>query len=68
MDKNMGTIDRVIRAGVGIALVLGAMTAGAPLVKAILGLGAIIMLATALVGTCPLYQFFGLNTGRRARR
>ncbi len=68
MRENMGTIDRVIRAAVGIALVLGALTAGAPLLKAILGLGAVIMLGTALVGTCPLYQLFGMNTGRRARR
>lgn len=68
MRENMGTIDRVIRAAVGIALVLGALTAGAPLAKAVLGLGAVIMLATALVGICPLYQVFGLNTCRQARR
>jgi hypothetical protein len=62
MRENMGTIDRVVRAAVGIALVLGAMAAGAPLVKGILALGAVIMVGTALAGFCPLYRVLGLNT------
>jgi hypothetical protein len=64
----MGTIDRVIRAGAGIALVLGALTAGAPLVKALLGLGAVIMLGTALVGFCPLYRALGVSTCGQPRK
>jgi hypothetical protein len=68
MRENMGTIDRVIRAAVGIALVLGALAVGAPLARAVLGVGAVIMLGTALVGVCPLYRVFGLNTCRQTRR
>jgi hypothetical protein len=68
MRENMGTIDRVIRAAVGIALVLGALAVGAPLARAVLGVGAVIMLGTALVGVCPLYRVFGLNTCGQTRR
>jgi len=68
MRENMGMIDRVTRAAVGIALVLGALAVGAPLARAVLGVGAVIMLGTALVGVCPLYRVFGLNTCRQARR
>jgi hypothetical protein len=68
MRENMGTIDRVTRAAVGIALVLGALAVGAPLARAVLGVGAVIMLGTALVGVCPLYRVFGLNTCQQARR
>lgn len=62
MRENVGTIDRVIRAGVGIALVLGALAVGAPVARTILGLGGVIMLGTALVGFCPVYRVLGLNT------
>lgn len=62
MRDNMGTVDRVIRAAVGIALVLGALSVDAPLARTLLGLGAVIMIGTALVGFCPLYRVLGLNT------
>jgi hypothetical protein len=68
MRENMGTIDRVIRAAVGIGLVLGALAVGAPLARAVLGAGAVIMLGTALLGVCPLYRVFGLNTCGQTRR
>ena len=68
MRDNVGTIDRVIRAVLGIALVLGALAVSAPLARGALGVGAVIMLGTALVGVCPVYRVFGLNTCRQARR
>jgi uncharacterized membrane protein YuzA (DUF378 family) len=61
----MGTIDRVVRAALGIALVFGALAAGAPIARAILGVAAVIMLGTAFVGFCPLYRLFGLSTCRQ---
>ncbi len=68
MRENMGSIDRVIRAAVGIALVLGALAVGAPLAKTLLGLGGVIMLGTAVVGFCPVYRVFGLSTCGQQRR
>lgn len=68
MRHNVGNIDRVVRGAVGIVLAVGALSAGAPLVRAFLGVGALIMVGTALVGVCPLYQVFGLNTCRRGIR
>ena len=67
-QENMGMADRVIRAAVGIALVLGALAVEAPLFKIVLGLGALVMIGTALVGFCPLYRAVGLNTGGRPPR
>lgn len=57
MTKNMGTVDRGVRALVGVALIVWAL-AGGP-VWAWIG---VIPLATALVGFCPAYVLFGLNT------
>jgi len=63
MKANMGTIDRSIRAIVGIALVaswpLGlfesALTTILPLVGAVL-------LVTAILRWCPPYMLLGINT------
>jgi hypothetical protein len=68
MRENVGTIDRVIRAAAGIALVLGALAAGAPLARTLLGLGAVIMIGTALAGICPLYRVLGMNTCGQPRK
>jgi hypothetical protein len=68
MTYNVGNIDRVVRGAVGIVLAIGAAGAGVPWLRAILGVGAVIMVGTALVGFCPLYQVFGLNTCRRKPR
>jgi uncharacterized membrane protein YuzA (DUF378 family) len=68
MRHNVGNIDRVVRGAVGIALAVGAFSAGAPLIRAILGVVALIMVGTALVGVCPLYQVFGFNTCQRKPR
>lgn len=61
ITHNVGTIDRAIRAGVGVVLVLWAL-AGGPLL-AWLGL---VLLATAIVSWCPAYRVVGLNTRERS--
>ena len=62
-EKNVGTIDRVIRIIVGIALLaafaLNMVTA--PLSYLVLLIG-IIALVTGVVGTCPAYSVLGINT------
>lgn len=62
METNIGTADRIIRIILGVALVAWAL-------GYIPGIGAspwgwigIIPLATALIGWCPAYSVFGMNT------
>lgn len=58
MKKNEGLIDRGIRIVIGLALLSlvfwGPMTAW--------GYIGVIPLLTGLIGLCPLYSIFGLNT------
>ena len=61
MKLNIGNTDRLIRIVLGVAIaVLGIVF------KSWLGLIAIIPLATAAVGTCPLYLPFGISTRKKA--
>ena len=61
ITKNVGGIDRVVRIAAGLALVFAAYRTGGPAAY-ILGLAAIIALATGLVGWCGLYVLLGVNT------
>ena len=64
MKPNMGTVDRVIRAIVGIAA-LAAWYFG--LLEGTLGIVAlavgVVMIATAAIRWCPPYALLCLNTG-----
>lgn len=68
MAKNMGTLDRLIRGlVVAPAAAVGAIALGAGTpAGVVLLIVAAIMLATALVGWCPLYTLFRVTT-RAAR-
>lgn len=57
MTKNVGMIDRGLRAIVGIGLIAWAL-AGGP-VWAWIG---VVPLLTAGIGFCPAYSLLGLNT------
>lgn len=57
LRNNVGTIDRMLRAVVGLALVVWALVGGP--VWAWIG---VIPLVTAALGTCPLYSLFGMST------
>jgi len=59
MIKNLGSADKVIR----IILALGIGAAGVYF-KSWWGLVAIVPLATAFIGTCPIYLPFGIKTHR----
>lgn len=63
MKKNMGGVDRIIRAILGIA---GGIVVGMQLVTGVwaivIGVLALIFLATSLIGFCPLYEPFGIKT------
>lgn len=60
MNKNVGTVDRVVRIVAGVAL-LGWMAVSGNM----LGLIGLVPLATALLSWCPLYTVLGVNTGAK---
>lgn len=63
LPRNIGTIDRIARLTLGVALVAVFLTGlvAAPWSWIAAGLGAI-MLGTAAVGYCPIYSLVGLST------
>ncbi|MEZ5844319.1 MAG: DUF2892 domain-containing protein [Hyphomicrobiaceae bacterium] len=63
MPQNVGTVDRIIRVVVGLALIslvfVGPKTAW--------GWIGLVPLGTALLGWCPPYSLLGINTcGRKS--
>jgi hypothetical protein len=69
MKKNMGIEDRVIRSIIAVAvgfLILTGQISGA--LAAVLGVFAVIFLATSIVGFCPLYAPLKLSTIRKKER
>ena len=58
MEKNEGTVDRIVRVCLG--LVLLSLTFVGP--QTLWGLVGLIPLITGAVGFCPLYKIIGLNT------
>ncbi|PTQ55095.1 MAG: hypothetical protein BSOLF_0368 [Candidatus Carbobacillus altaicus] len=62
MPQNIGTVDRVIRAIIGIILLVLVFTGP----KTMWGWIGLIPLLTALLGYCPLYQIFGISTRKKA--
>lgn len=68
MDVNVGATDRTVRTAIGaiaglvsLAVLAGQLAAPA-LVSPVLGLVAIIMLATAATSMCPIYSVLGMST------
>lgn len=68
MAQNVGATDQRVRIGLGAiaGLVSLAVLAGAlplpTLAAPVLGLGAIVLLATGLTGFCGLYSVLGMDT------
>ena len=64
MKPNMGTVDRVIRALVGIAAIaawaLGLLEGTLATIALVVG---VVLIATAVLRWCPPYALIGLNTG-----
>ena len=66
MTKNVGTVDRIVRfviAGAIAILYFTGVITGAPAI--ILGILAVVLLATSIVGFCPLYVPFKLSTAKK---
>lgn len=61
MKKNQSDIERVIRGIVGLVLlVLTVYVSG--VLQIVLAVVGAILLATGIIGFCPLYKFIGRNT------
>ena len=59
MEQNEGTLDRLVRIGVGLALLALCFVARTPY-----GLIGMVPLATGVLGVCPIYHLFGVSTCR----
>ena len=63
MTKNMGSVDRILRllvvVAIGAAYLLGHLSGT---VAITLGVVAAVFFLTSLIGTCPAYLPFGLST------
>jgi hypothetical protein len=64
MSNNIGTIDRWIRAAIGVSL-LALVWFGPHTAWGYIG---ILPLFTAALGYCPLYQIFGWSTKTHERK
>ncbi len=65
MQKNMGSADRVLR--VLVALVVGVLILTGSLTGVwawVLGVLAVVFLATSTVSVCPLYTALGVRTNK----
>ena len=59
MKANIGSVDRAVRVVLGLAIIAGGLVA-----HIWLGVIGVVPLATAAIGTCPLYLPFGISTRR----
>lgn len=63
MNTNVGSTDKMVRIGLAVAAAVLAFVVGAGSVGGIVLLVvAAVLGVTALVGFCPLYRLFGINT------
>ena len=66
MKKNMGTIDKVIRILVAVAIAILFMT---NVITGTLGIIllvlAVVFVLTSIISFCPLYLPFGIHTGKK---
>ena len=67
MKTNMAFLDRLGRiALVALVAVLYFTNQLSPVAAVVLGILAVVFLATSVVGFCPLYRLFGISTKRRS--
>jgi hypothetical protein len=66
MKRNMGIVDRIVRVVfAAVVAVLFFLHQLSPVAAIVLGILAVVFLATAVVGSCPLYLPFGISTKRK---
>lgn len=62
--RNVGKIDRIIRIILGVVLIGNVFFA----LKHPIGWVGVILLATGILGICPLYSLLGINTKSASER
>lgn len=68
MKKNMGTIDRVIRTVIALAIaVLYFIGQISGTLAIVLGIVAVAFLVTSFVSWCPAYALFDLSTRKESK-
>lgn len=67
MTSNIGTVDRILRAVIGLALIAAAFGLYGPAYQTAWGWLGIIPLATSMLATCPIYTMLGLQTSTSAK-
>lgn len=60
MKKNVGSVDKIVRIVLGVLIAVWGIIA-----QNWLGLISVVLLATAFIGTCPLYLALGLSTEKK---
>ncbi len=64
MQTNMGTIDRGVRVALAVLVAILIFTGViSGWLAIVLGVLAVVFVGTSLIGFCPLYLPFGINTG-----
>ncbi len=65
MKQNLGTIDRIVRVALALALFILSLTGVISGVVAVIGIVVgVVLLLTAVVSFCPLYALLKLSTRR----
>ncbi len=68
MEKNAGTVDRIVRVVIGIILLYAVATGMVHgIVIYVAGLLGIMMLVTAALAYCPLYPAMKINTASKEK-
>ena len=66
INKNMGTLDRIIRLVIAAVIAVLYFTGNlSGLAAIILGILAVVFVVTSLVSFCPLYLPFGISTRKQ---
>ena len=66
MTSNMGFTDRAVRVAVAAVLATVAVFVVSSPLSWVLGVVALVLIGTSLVGTCPAYLPFGFSTKERS--
>ncbi|MEA3471657.1 MAG: DUF2892 domain-containing protein [Thermodesulfobacteriota bacterium] len=65
MEKNVGSVDRIIRVVVALAIIIAHVIGWiSGIVGLILAVGSGMLLSSVMSGHCPLYAKLGINTNR----
>ena len=63
MQRNEGTVDRVVRALAGVvALIIAGLVGIGSIGGVLLAVVGAVLVVTGAVGFCPLYRVLGVNT------